>query len=131
MNKHTPTNGLSDLAHHQIPDASGEKEFNNIARLAAPVCNTSISLITITHDKQPFIKACFGSEIFDASIFDALHHQIVKNPNRVFSVSDVLKDDHFSQTPLATELPKIKFYSGTALINREGQILGSLWVLDQ
>lgn len=48
------------LKHFQILDTLPEKEYDDITRLAAFICNTPISLITFLDDKRQFFKSHYG-----------------------------------------------------------------------
>ncbi len=51
--------------------------------------------------------------------------------NDLYTVTDLLADERFSQNPLVTQKPHLRFYAGIPLLSPEGLALGVLCVIDR
>ena len=113
-----------DLVHSPT-----EERFNRITRTAKRLLNVPIALISlVTEDKQWF-KSCDGlttSETPREISFCA--HAI--NQDDLFVVSNAARDPDFSDNPLVTGEPHIRFYAGQPL-TIDGQRIGTLCIIDQ
>ena len=59
---------ISVLNKFQILDTLPEKEYDDITRLAAFICNTPISLVTLLDEKRQFFKSHYGLKIKETPI---------------------------------------------------------------
>ncbi|HEY9082720.1 MAG TPA: PAS domain-containing protein [Vicingaceae bacterium] len=119
------------LEHFQILDTLPEKEYDDITRLAAFICNTPISLVTLLDDKRQFFKSHHGLEIKETIIEHSFCAHAIKKTTDIFIVEDARKDKRFKNNPLVTSKPNIIFYAGVPLISEEGIPLGTLCVIDE
>ncbi|MCW9041534.1 MAG: PAS domain-containing protein, partial [Flavobacteriales bacterium] len=122
---------IQALKQYKILDTLPEKEYDDITRLAAFICNTSISLVTLLDDKHQFFKSHHGLKTKQTPIEHSFCAYAIKKPNDVFIVEDARKDKRFKDNPLVTSKPNIIFYAGVPLISEEGIPLGTLCVIDE
>ena len=120
---------LEALEEFKIMDTGVEQDFNEIVELASKICNKPISLISLVDSQRQWFKARVGLDVTETPVSIAFcKHAIEKN--NVFIVGDATKDDRFSNNPLVTGSPDIRFYAGTPLQTSEGYNIGTLCVLD-
>lgn len=130
MNKTDATNRINVLETYQILDTLPESEFDNITRLAAYLCGTSISLITLLDDKRQFFKSHYGLDVQEAPIEQSFCIHTLHSGKDVFVIEDTRQDKRFSKNPWVTGKPHIVFYACTPLVTPEGVAIGTLCVID-
>ncbi|MFW6197414.1 MAG: GAF domain-containing sensor histidine kinase [Myxococcota bacterium] len=120
---------LRTLYAHEILDTVEEQGFDDVCRLAASVCDTPISLVTLVDRRRQWFKARVGLDEKETErdcSFCA--HAILEGDLMV--VPDAAQDARFADNRLVLSSPHIRFYAGTPLVAHDGQPLGSLCVLD-
>lgn len=121
---------LEVVRAYQILDTEEEQDFDDIAEMAAQLCNTPIGLITLIDQDRQWFKAKTGLDIKETSRdLSFCAHTI--HLDDVMLVPDALQDERFFDNPLVTGKPYIRFYAGMPLVTAEGYKLGSLAVIDQ
>ncbi|HSD72022.1 MAG TPA: PAS domain S-box protein [Thermoanaerobaculia bacterium] len=122
---------LEALRNLEILDTPPEPEFDDLAAIASQICGTPISLISLVDRDRQWFKAEIGTvrkvnETPRDVAFCA--HAILQRDLTV--VPDATQDPRFSDNPLVTTDPKIRFYAGTPLRMSDGHALGTLCVVD-
>lgn len=120
---------LEALEEFKIMDTGVEQDFNEIVELASKICNKPISLISLVDSQRQWFKARVGLDVTETPVSIAFCKYAIEK-NNVFIVEDATKDDRFSNNPLVTGSPDIRFYAGTPLQTSEGYNIGTLCVLD-
>lgn len=124
------TKRLQALYECQILDTHPEPAFDNIAALAASICDTPIALISLVDQNRQWFKARIGLNVSETPRdFSFCAYAILQS--NVFIVPDACRDTRFSHNPLVMVDPNIRFYAGAPLVISEGCIVGSLCVIDQ
>lgn len=118
------------LECYQLVDSSSEKAFDQITELAATICGTPISLVTILDDERQFFKSHYGMDINETPIDHAFCIYALERPDQPMIVSDARLDARFQDNPYVKSNPGIVFYAGFPLVTQDGIALGSLCVLD-
>jgi GAF domain-containing protein len=114
----------------EILDTPAEKAFDDLVRLAAYVCETPIAAVSfVDHDRQWF-KAKVGLEVPETKRDISFCAHAVTLPDEPLIVPDASLDVRFSDNPLVTGEPKIRFYAGAPLVTEDGLVLGTLCVID-
>lgn len=120
---------LSALYEYQILDSGFERKFNDLVLLAAQFCEVPIALISLIDEKRQWFKAAHGlaaSETPREQAFCA--HAILQDD--LFVVADSKNDERFSDNPLVTGNPHIRFYAGAVLKTPNGHNIGTICAID-
>lgn len=128
-----PTNEnerLNALKEYSILDTLPEDEYDDITALAAYICKTPISLISLIDDKRQWFKSHYGIEATETPKNIAFCAHAINDVNNILIVPDSRKDIRFQDNPLVTGAPHVIFYVGVPLVNDSGFPLGTLCVID-
>ena len=129
----TPENESARLAalHKlEILDTAPEIEFDALAKAASLVFGAPISLIALLDSERLWFKANVGLEgVSEISRDNALCAYTIMSDEGLV-VPDTKLDPRFSENPLVTGAPDIRFYAGAPIKVSEGYRLGTICVID-
>ncbi|MEH2408836.1 GAF domain-containing protein [Nostoc sp.] len=130
--RHIDTEGarLEALRQYQILDTEPEKTYDNLAHLAAFICETPISLVNFIDENRQWFKAKVGLDVSEMPLNVGLSYLCQERRN-VVVVPDTQADEKLANNPAVTSYPYIRFYAGVPLITPKGHLLGTLCVIDQ
>jgi CheY-like chemotaxis protein len=123
------TSRLKSLTDLRILDTSPEQVFDDIARLAALICDTPVAVITFIDERRVWFKAKIGLELDEIPRDDSFCAYAILQPD-VLIVPDPLSDERFMSSFLVKEIG-IQFYAGIPLITDDAHPLGTLAVMDR
>jgi len=121
---------LEVLRNYQILDTPPEKAFDDLVQLAAYICGTPVSLVSLIDAERQWFKAKKGFDGITSTSREMAFCQYGMLSNDIFEVEDATKDPLFQNNPLVTNEVNIRFYAGAPLITPEGQPLGTICTLD-
>lgn len=120
---------LKALQSYQILDTPAEKDFDDLAALAAGVCGTPIAMVSLIDEARQWFKAKVGLDVEQTPREIAFCSYTIEQSD-VLEIQDTLADSRFSQNPLVVGDPHIRFYAGAPLMTPAGSALGTLCVVD-
>lgn len=110
-------------------DSPPEELFDELAQLAAAVCETPISLVSLVAQDRQWFKARVGLDIQETSIESSFCRHALQH-DELFIVPDTHLDPLFAQNALVLGAPFIRFYAGYPLQVPGGEKIGTLCVID-
>ncbi|MGP5075677.1 ATP-binding protein [Psychrobacter celer] len=124
---------INKLRKYQVLNDNDEPAFKRLVELAKSFFGMPIVTITFMDEETQYLKSAHGlGEVCRTSREVAICNYTVLS-NDVFVVADLSKDSRFSQNPLITESPHLRFYAGAPIILHEDHKsfrLGSLCLMD-
>lgn len=122
---------LEELKALNLLDSGPEDEYDQITALAAQICETPISIISLLGTDRQYFKSRIGLEIDSTPIEQSFCLHTLDNPSEVAVVTDALADDRFVENPLVIGPHQFRFYAGAPLITDSGVPIGTLCVIDR
>ncbi len=117
------------LNQYQILNTPQETVFDEIAQLAADICDTPIALISLVDEQREWFKSKIGVNISEVPRNLSFGNYIILE-REMLIISNILQDERFVNHPLVISHPYCRFYVGIPLINAHGFALGSLCIMD-
>ena len=120
---------IVNLLSDDILDTTDEKDFDELAALAADICQCTYSMITFVDTNRQWFKAKkLLKEKETSRDIPFCAHAILKQD--VMVVNDAQKDERFFDNTLFTADPYIAFYAGAPIISEASFALGTVCVFD-
>lgn len=121
---------LKNLTSYSILDTLPEEDYDNLTTIAAEICDTPISLISLVDKERQWFKSNHGLGARQTPREYAFCAHAINDSENMFIIQDARKDNRFHDNPLVTGEPHVIFYAGIPLISDEGYPLGTLCVID-
>lgn len=120
---------LRALLAYDVLDTPREKDFDDIADLAAAICETPIAVVNLIGDDRQFFKAEVGLGVRETPLDSSFCAKAILEGDFLM-VPDATQDARFDCNPLVTGEPKLRFYAGAILKTKDNLPIGTVCVLD-
>ncbi|MBD3581218.1 sensor histidine kinase [Flavobacterium selenitireducens] len=120
---------LDALLSYRVLDSQPEKDFDDITKLAAEICGTSISVITLLDEQRQWFKSSVGLDVAESERETSFCGHVVAQPDQNLIVENMLEDERFHDNPFVAE-GGVRSYAGIPIVNCDGYALGALCVID-
>jgi phosphoribosyl 1,2-cyclic phosphodiesterase/DNA-binding response OmpR family regulator len=111
-----------------ILDTPPEERFERITRLAASIFKVPMALVSLVDRDRQWFKSTHGMDVAETSRETSFCAHAVSSQEALVA-PDTFQDPRFSDNPLVTGLPRIRFYAGCPLFVGTNCV-GTLCVLD-
>ena len=124
---------LAALQRYAILDTPPEVAFDRLTALAARLFEVPVALISLVDEERQWFKSCGGT--CRGSLPAETSREIAFCAYTILSqevlvVEDARLDPRFAENPLVTGPMGLRFYAGAPLVLSDGNVLGSLCLLD-
>ena len=120
---------LLSLHSLRILDTPSEERFDRITRMARRFFGVDTCLVSLVDSDRQWFKSKQGLDACETSReVSFCGHAILEK--EVFVVSDTTNDARFSDNPLVTGPPHIRFYAGCPIKGPNGFHIGTLCIID-
>jgi len=120
---------VATLHRYSILDSLSEPEFDDASTLAAILCGTPVSLVSLIDQDRQWFKAKVGIDLTETPRSQSFCAYTLATA-RTLVVPDAQLDPRFADNPLVTGDPNIRFYAGAPITAPNGHIIGSVCVVD-
>ena len=121
---------VAALAALQILDTPPEERFDRLTRLATQVFSVPIALVSLVDTDRQWFKSCVGIDGRETDRSISFCGHAINEPT-TFVVEDASLDARFSDNPLVTGEPFVRFYAGHPLTTVEGHRIGMFCIIDR
>ncbi|WP_353252546.1 sensor domain-containing diguanylate cyclase [Salinisphaera sp. PC39] len=128
----TPTSEerrLAALHSLGILDTAPEERFERLTRLARRLFRVPISLVSLVDRDRQWFKSAQGLANRETPLEMSFCSHAIQN-DRIMVVPDARHDPRFASNPLVVGEPHIRFYAGCPLQHPDGNMLGTLCIID-
>jgi two-component system sensor histidine kinase VicK len=120
---------LEALGHYEVLNSAPDPVLDDIARLAAQICNTPIAIVSLIGSDRIWLKAHIGIEVSEVPLGSTPCETTILGDS-VYEIRDASKDPHFAPEGILIGGRALRFYAGAPLTTPSGVSLGALFVLD-
>ena len=120
---------LEELHRFGMLDTEPEAIFDDLARLAAQICNAPMALISLVDRERHWFKSTVGVDVTEIRRQGTFCDYTIWEEGLLI-VPDATNDPRFARCAVVTGPPHIRFYAGAPLRSAAGHALGTLCVFD-
>jgi PAS domain S-box-containing protein len=120
---------LQALSHYDLREAPHDPALDDIARLAALVCNAPVAIVTIVERDQVLIVGRHGVEAMSAPR-RTLPCETTITGNGIYQIPDARRDPEYAPNGIPLGNMRFRFYAGAPVLTADSIAVGCLVVLD-
>lgn len=120
---------LAELHAYDILDTVPEEGFDDVVEIARLICEAPVALVSLVAKDRQWFKARVGFAPCETDLNSSVCAYALSEPDLLI-IPDLTADVRTRANPLVTGDPHIRFYAGAPLRASNGQVLGSLCVID-
>lgn len=120
---------LIQLSTYDLDYTNLDTQFKDLSKLAAKIAGTEISLINLIDSFTQWSVGAHGIKMTQMSREDSVCQYTIMGDEEL-EVNDLHEDIRFKEKFYVLHEPRLKYYYGVPLKNKEGYNLGALCVLD-
>jgi two-component system, cell cycle sensor histidine kinase and response regulator CckA len=121
---------LEALYKYQILDTGPEPAFDDLAFLAAQICQTPIALINLIDGHRQWFKAKVGLDV-EQMPRELGFCPLCIQQSQTLIIPDTLADEQYANSGVVTSEPHVRFYAGVPLIAPGGEAIGTICIVDR
>jgi diguanylate cyclase (GGDEF)-like protein len=121
---------LAELHGLGLLDTDPDERFDRVTRLAQRLFDVPIALVSLVDVDRQWFKSAQGLEVRETPREHAFCAHAIDG-EEVLHVPDATLDPRFSDNPLVTGDPDIRFYAGHPISGPSGAKLGTLCIIDR
>lgn len=121
---------LQTLTTYRLVETPPEAEYDELVALAADICQTPLSAISLLDTGRQWFKASVGLPMQETRRDVSFCSWAILEPTQTLVVPDATIDPRFRHNELVTGEPGLRSYAGIPLVMSDSQPVGALCVLD-
>ncbi|WP_110687512.1 GAF domain-containing protein [Salinicola aestuarinus] len=119
---------LTALRDLQLLDTGADKGFDRLTELATKIFDVPMSMITLVDEDRQWFKSHHGLSVCETPRRISFCGHVVAD-GMPMVIRNALKDPRFSDNPLVTGSPFIRFYAGYPLFVSKDVCVGTLCLI--
>ncbi|MGM8930742.1 GAF domain-containing protein [Salinicola halophyticus] len=112
----------------QLLDSNADKGFDRLTELATKIFELPMSMITLIDEDRQWFKSHQGLKVCETPRRISFCGHVVAD-GQPMVINNALRDPRFSDNPLVTGSPFIRFYAGFPLFVAPGVCVGTLCLI--
>ncbi len=121
---------IAALRRYEILDSDSEPEFDEIAALAARLCDTPVGFVAFLDTDREWFKACHGSTVTEQPR-DVSVSQWALAETGVFEIPDTAADPRFMRLAGIGPRRSFRFYAGAPITTPDRKVIGHVVAVDR
>lgn len=119
-----------NLSDFNLDYSNFQENFRDLAKLAASVAGTPISLVNLIDSYTQWTISNYGLDLEQMPREDSVCQYTIKYDEKPFEIEDLSNDDRFKDKFYVKDDPSLRYYYGVPLVS-DGLNIGALCVLDK
>lgn len=120
---------VAALHAYGILDTLPEESFDDLAILAAQICQTPIGQVSFVDQDRQWIKATTGLPAAVTARVNSFCAHTIPTATQLI-VPDATQDARFRENPLVCGAPHMRAYAGSPITDDKQHVLGTICVID-